>query len=519
MTHVREMPTLGLGDLPRVLMRHPKKSLATFVGLMVASIAVLVLLPRIYESESLLFVRVGRESVTLDPTVTTGQVITLNESRESELNSILEVLRSRATMERVVDRLGPLAVLEPPTEGDSQQSPGRFKQTFLSALNTVAQWLEPAGPISEREQAIQALSKNAGVYNKQKSNVISVTYKARSPKQAQMIVDAIVDEYLSEHQRVHATAGSHAFFVEQEAIFSDKVNAAQQKLAESKNEMGLASLEGKRQLIEDRIKQITTEELTVQTSISASAARIESIEKLITELPSRITSQEIDGMPNVAGDNMRQQLYALEIQEKELLSKYTADHPLVIAAQQKVRDAKEIMGTQPESRTYATTAVNPAVQKLQVELLIEKAAREALEARLANLGQKAAVAQADLKELNSQELQLHKLSRDLALAEANYKVYASKLEEARIQQSLEEEQISNLNVSQPATFVEKPVSPKKAIVLVAGFLVSCVSALCVAVLAEMNNHVMRSPLEVEDQLGIPVVVDLPAQRRSHVLMN
>jgi polysaccharide biosynthesis protein PslE len=519
MTQVREVPALGLGDLGRVLKRHPKKSFVTFCALMSLSIAVLILLPRTYESESLLFVRVGRESVTLDPTVTTGQIIALNESRESELNSILEVLKSRAIMERVVDRLGPQAILLPPSEGNSAESSNPLKDSLASAVNTVAQWLEPTGPLSEREKAIQTLSKNAAIYNKQKSNVISVTYKARSPKQAQTIVTALVDEYMSEHQRIHATAGSHSFFMEQETVYREKLDAAQQELTAAKNEMGLASLEGKRQLIEDRIKKITTEQLSVQTSISASSARIASLENLISDLPSRITSQEVDGMPNVAGDNMRQQLYVLEIQEKELLSKYTKEHPLVIAAQQKVLDAKQIMGEQAESRTYATTAVNPAVQKLQVELLVEKAAGEALQARLGNLEHEYIVAQADLKEMNSHELKLNELNRELALAEANYQVYASKLEEARIQQSLDDEHISNLNVSQPATFVEKPVSPKKAIVLVAGLLMSCVGALCMAILAEMNNRVMRSPVEVEDQLGLPVVVTLPAQRRNTVLMN
>jgi uncharacterized protein involved in exopolysaccharide biosynthesis len=519
MTPVREMPTLGLGDLPRVIKRHPKKSLATFCLLLGLSLAVLVLLPRVYESESLLFVRVGRESVTLDPTVTTGQIITLNESRESELNSILEVLKSRAIMERVVDRLGPETILSPLAEGQTEAAPNPLKESLVHAINNVAQWLEPAGPISEREKAVQALSNNATIYNKQKSNVISVSYQARSPKQAQTIVAALVDEYLSEHQRVHATPGSYNFFVEQEAACRDKLNTSQRAFTTAKNEMGLASLEGKRKLIEERIEKITGEQLTVQTSLSASLARIASLEKLISDLPSRITSQEVEGMPNVAGDNMRQQLYALEIQEKELLSKYTEDHPLVIAAHQKVRDAKDIMGAQPDSRTYATTAVNPSVQKLQVELLAEKAAKDALQARLDNLKHEYSLAAEGLKSINAHELTLNELMRQLSLDEANYRVYASKLEEARIQQSLDNEHISNLNISQPATFVEKPVSPKKSIVLIAGFLMACMGALCVAILAEMNNRVLRSPLEVEDQLGIPVVVTLPTQRNNAVLMN
>jgi uncharacterized protein involved in exopolysaccharide biosynthesis len=519
MTPKRETPTLGLGDLPRILRRHPKKSLLTFVTILALSVIACIALPRTYESESLLFVRVGRESVTLDPTVTTGQVITLNESRESELNSILEVLKSRALMERVVDRLGPEAILSPPSDEKVKAEPNPVVKGLSSAMAAVGNWLEPTGPLSMREKAVQTLGKNVAIYAKQKSNVISVIYKARSPEQAQQIVAALVDEYLDEHQRIHATPGSYNFFVEQAKQSADEAADKQAALTQAKNEMGLASLTGKRELIEGKIKKISTEQLTAQTAASANSARVAALEKLINGLPSRITSQKVDGMPNIAGDNMRQQLYQLEIQEKDLLSKYTAEHPLVIAARKKVQDAKEIMDQQDESRVYSTTAVNPSVQKLQFELLVARATADSLVAQVEHLSSASDVAQSELQSLNQNELRLNTLERDVALAETNYNIYAEKLEEARIKQSLDDEHITNLTISQPATLVEKPVSPKKAIVLLAGLILASVGALAVAMLSESNNKVLRSPLEVEDQLGIPVLVTLPASKRGSVLMN
>ena len=53
--------------------------------------------PEIYRSDAKLMVRIGRESVTLDPTATTGQVIAVGPSRESEINSEMEILKSRGT--------------------------------------------------------------------------------------------------------------------------------------------------------------------------------------------------------------------------------------------------------------------------------------------------------------------------------------------------------------------------------------------------------------------------------------
>jgi uncharacterized protein involved in exopolysaccharide biosynthesis len=55
--------------------------------------------PRTYVSESSMFVRVGRESIALDPTVTTGATIEKTEPRESEINSLKDILRSRTLFE------------------------------------------------------------------------------------------------------------------------------------------------------------------------------------------------------------------------------------------------------------------------------------------------------------------------------------------------------------------------------------------------------------------------------------
>jgi len=64
--------------------------------------------PMVYQSQSLLYVRLGRENVRLDPTTTLGQAssITIPNSRENEINSVVEILKSRAIAEKVVDALG-----------------------------------------------------------------------------------------------------------------------------------------------------------------------------------------------------------------------------------------------------------------------------------------------------------------------------------------------------------------------------------------------------------------------------
>src|SRR5437762_6918020 len=89
-------------ELARVLFRHRRKISLFFFGAVAMTLLVIALSPRSYTSESKLFIRVGRESVGLDPTATTGQTLMLQKTQVDEVNSALQILGSREVLRRVV---------------------------------------------------------------------------------------------------------------------------------------------------------------------------------------------------------------------------------------------------------------------------------------------------------------------------------------------------------------------------------------------------------------------------------
>ena len=56
-------------------------------------------------------VRLGRESVSLDPTAFTGQTVQVGMQRENEIKTELDILRSRSLAERVVESVGSETIL------------------------------------------------------------------------------------------------------------------------------------------------------------------------------------------------------------------------------------------------------------------------------------------------------------------------------------------------------------------------------------------------------------------------
>src|SRR5262249_158936 len=116
-------PSTTARDICQLLFRHKSKIIFCFTISMCAAIAVILFWPRKYKSESKLLVRVGRETVTLDPAATTGQIMPVSVSRETEVASVLEMLRSRVMIEKLVDEIGPDSILRPTAVATTAAAP------------------------------------------------------------------------------------------------------------------------------------------------------------------------------------------------------------------------------------------------------------------------------------------------------------------------------------------------------------------------------------------------------------
>ncbi|MEZ6114219.1 MAG: hypothetical protein R3C99_24885 [Pirellulaceae bacterium] len=504
-------------EMPLAMWRHRKKAVITFVAVLVATMVALAVYPRSFDSESKLFVRLGRESVTLDPTATTGETIPVSESRENEVNSILEVLRSRGLAEKVVDRLGPSVVLGAELEegGGTQEAvvAGSPRAQVGGAVAWAKLWIEPAGPIDDREKAIIELQK-LYVERPKKSNIIVVSYQTSSPELAQRIVSTVVDVYRDEHVRINRTPRSYEFFKSQEALLAKQVEERAASLRDAKNSMQLASIDGKRLLIETDIMETTTRLRVLEADLEATQARVDSLDESLVKLPERVTAEEVSGHPNVALDNMRDTLFSLELREKELLAKYQEEHPLVISTRQQLAESRRIVAELPAERTQSTSKINPARESQELKLLDERTKQNALLAEVAELREHQGRLLAELETLNGDEVQLRELQREFDIAETNYRVYQGKLEQARITQAMEADRISNVTVTQEATISRRPASPKKREVAALGLVLAALSSVGVVMLAEASKRTFRTAEQIERMLELPVLIRLPDPNAS-----
>ena len=83
------------------------------------------------------------------------------------------------------------------------------------------------------------------------------------------------------------------------------------------------------------------------------------------------------------------------------------------------------------------------------------------------------------------------------------------LETARFDEALKKQNLSNISIVQEATYPIKPASPKKALNLAFGFLISMFGGVALALLSEYVDHSIRSSEDIERELNLYTLATVP----------
>jgi polysaccharide biosynthesis protein PslE len=498
-------------EVLRILFRHKWKMATVFTGTMILAVVAVLVLPRSYTSSANLFMRLGKESVGLDPTATVHRVLDVERSRDNEINSEVEILKSRVLLEDVVEKLGPDYILH-----TSDEQAGRLSSMVQAAASVVRGLLY--GRITPTERAVEKLEELVIVIPPRKSNIIQVRASGRSPEQAQKILQCYMDAFVDRHVKANRTDGSYEFFVDQSQHLLAELEAATAELRDAKNSTTLVSIEGEKQNVQTQATSIESAILQNERALAHSDARIAALRKALKELPPELNA-ETARAPNASADAMRSQLYTLQIQEKDASARFTSLHPQVIALRRQVAETKKILDEQEEVRSTTTSRLSSVHLGAQTDLMAAEALAAAQRAEANSLKEQFDAVRSKIHTLNDNEIRITDLTRKTQLLDASYRTYVTNREQARIDQELATGRISNVNVVQPATLVAKPSNPRVPLILLGGLLLASVGAVCVAFAAEFLDPSLKTSEQVENELGIPVLFSVPRGTGHELLHN
>lgn len=300
--------------------------LVMFLTLALAVLA-MIFLPRKYHSDAMIFVKLGRETVSLDPTAATGSMISVLDTRDNEINSIRDMLYSRGLVEKIVDRLGPEVIL-----GNAPMTDESQEDNFVAGTDYKG---------SPRQKAIKELSGSVGVISARKSSVLILTADAASPELAQRILKEYLDTYQAMHTGAHQTPKSNRFFEEQSKLLKTRWQESMKALQIAKEDAGVVSVEGVKDNLREQTREAESRLMFVNSKLSATRASLKKFDTIITRNP--LNKQSIRENYLAA----RSQLSALDAEQVELKSalkkmlqraaKLNRDEVVIAALEQEVQ--------------------------------------------------------------------------------------------------------------------------------------------------------------------------------------
>lgn len=515
------LPETSLRDFYNVLFRQKGKILFIFFTVMFLAAIITFLSARVYNSEAELLVRIGRENATLGPTATTGKIININTDRENEINSEVDILRSRELAEKVVDAIGAKLILHGAKETLPPDAPlptavrywARralgYPFAVLSRLLFTESDFTASGRLLQKELAILSFLKRLDVQASKKSNMITITYGTNDPTLARSVLNRFVGFYLEKHIAVNRTPGSYTFFKKQKSELRSSLDRTEEELKDLKNRTSVASISEQRRILLERIGAIKSELENTKSSAAAAQARVWALTAALARLPSTLRVNKTTGFANSAADAMRKQIYELEIKEQKLLSTFTEKSIPVQEIRREIKQGKALL-LKARQQDQTTTGINENHQKLQLALLTERGNLASFRARTLAIRSQLEESGVELNALNNTEMRFEQLELDLATQRSNYLKYSDSLEQARIDEALDMQRISNISIVEPATCSIKPVRPRTLLDLALGFFLAVSGAVGLACFCEFQDHSLKDPEDVANRLHLPMLATLPS---------
>jgi uncharacterized protein involved in exopolysaccharide biosynthesis len=471
-----------------IFFRHRRLVLVSFLSVALGTLLYGVLAPS-YESHMKVLVRRGRVDPSSMPRAMQGAGLNQAGVTEEEVNSEVELMRDEEILRTVVEESG-LA--------------RRSWQDWFGADEAA------------RERRVRKVGERLVVKPIRKTALLEVSYSARDPKEAALVLRCLGKAYLERHVRVQQSSGQFEFFEEQAARAGKELGQAQTELVNFSQAEGVVSAALERDNALQRLNEAETNYRQLQLEVAANTRRRQELLRQLMTLPERSVREERKADNGELLGKLKARLLELQLKRTELLTKFEPSYRLVQEVDAQIAETKAAV-TSEEARPLEdrTTEVNPDYQWAQAELLKAKVELNSLAGRTAEARRVINEYRRTADQLGERALQQETLLRGLKIAEANYLLYVNKREEARIGDALDQNGILNVSIAERPSV---PVIPQRSALAfgVIGIVVGSVVSTTAAFVADRIDPTFRTSDEVVLCLATPVLATLP-QRNGQLV--
>jgi polysaccharide biosynthesis protein PslE len=448
----QKIPLSSARDILSIIFKHKYKILIVFLAVTIGVGVWAKQRPIVYEAKTALLLKFGREFIKSSEVG--GDRFALPP--EAVINTEIRILTSKELLTKVISSIG-LETIYP----ESQKSDS------------------PPTKTDQMEAAVGRLMKALTIQPQSSSGVIDISFTHRDRHVAVTVLKTICALVTERHLEVFG-GNSTPFLEKQMSTYEGKLSTAQDNLEGFRQKEQVFSLDEQRTLL---IQQ------RAQDSAASSAAQNQ-----VKELQRSLEFVKSQGWVPEAYRDANAQLAALEQRERDLLERYTENSSPV----QNLRN--EIQATKNAATRSVENARRVEVSRIEGELNTAITRAEGLTKHFNQVDR-------ELRTLDSQEKNYQKLRLEVTTNESNYQNYLRKLEEARVSDSMDRQQMANISIfEEPRADMTPKSRGNTSDIILMGLLGGMAAGIAFAFLLEFISPVMTTPMSAERRLGIPVMV-------------
>ncbi len=478
-------------ELAMVLFRR-RRVFVWVAGLVLAAALFYAFAGTKYQANMKILVRRGRADAPVSAEQDAPLDLTRMAITEEELNSEVELLRDDDVLRRVVEKNG---------------LGGRDWLHFLRMGE---------GHAARVERAARRLAKKLDVEPVKKTNLIAISYAADDPQRAANVLQAVASAYLEKHTEVHRPTGEFRFFEQQTGESRRQLETAERNLLQFTAEHGVVAAAQQRDLALQKWSDLDANFRQTRIELAETRQRVLELGTQLASLPERTTTQvRVADNPELL-KALKSSLLDLQLKRTQLLTKFEPTHRLVQEVEQQIAQAQATIATENTLPLRdETTDKNVHYEWAKSELQRAQVELKGLQARESATGAQEAAYRTIAQRLGADAITQDDLLNTEKAAEDNYLLYVKKLEEARMDDALDERGIVNVAIA------EQPVAPALPVwsawmVLAVGVVAAGASGTGAAFAADYFDPAFRTPDDVLAYLNAPVLASLPKAKRGEL---
>ncbi len=395
---------------------------------------------------------------------------------EEEMNTEIEILRSDPVLDRALSYV----------QAELKQVPDDEKAQLFPAESDEETWHEPnANWIAKSLQAEPV----------ELSNVIMIRFRHQNPATARMLADAVANAYVVERIAVRRNPMLESFFQDRSASLRDRLLDLRTELGQLQIESGIYDQEWQQRLNLGTLDELRTDLLRVRVRRETEERKLGVVKRKLAADPDILvpTLEFEDGRPF---QELRAKLIDKRTQLAELKGRYLPDHPKVQQAEAFVslveQDLRAEIRTQIEMREGQLEGLRAE------EAALEKAVRDVVD---------------EMNRIPRYEPMLRQIEREISNTAELSELVDTKMADTQISET-EDQRMVNAKVLSPATVSVSFVQEKKSLFALFAAMLGLSLGLALAFLLEGLDHSLKTPDDVELNLGVPLLGSIPELRAA-----